>query len=271
VVTVVAGPVDLPEISEAQLREAAEVMREGIVDVVGQVFPAFRPALEQYYQWLGATVPPEVVAAIADLLTVTGQAVELLANLVISALEGAVVPISAGIRAGLWQGEIEVYSTCAADLRRVVDDVRVSWGGPAAEAFEVHAERQLARLAVFEKVCTANRGTLVSVLCLGLSLYLALAAVVCTLVIKMKLAVATTPLTGGAAVAVGAAAALDAALAVSALVSAALGLLPSMVRELVATSDTLRLLAGEWPSPPGVGYADGSASDGDRSDWSTER
>lgn len=38
-----------------------------------------------------------------------------------------------------------------------------------------------------------------------------------------------------------------------------------------ALSDKANVVARDWPSPGTADYADGSASDGDRTDWSTQR
>ena len=44
-----------------------------------------------------------------------------------------------------------------------------------------------------------------------------------------------------------------------------------LAKGMAALSDKANAVARDWPSPGNADYADGSASDGDRTDWSTER
>lgn len=266
----VLGPVDLPSFSEADFRHLISQIEQAIRDLYQTYLPFLYPALDAYYRFLKAVVPDWVIAASYQVISWCWELLEQLINLVINLLVGALVPVAAAVRGLLWSNEAAVYSGEADSLRTAVDHVRVGWSGPGAKAFEIHADRQLERIAALAGACETNSTTMYGVCSAAVVMYVGLATVVGEAVGGTAAGAASTTVIGPGGPAAAAAALGLGILGAVALVGVTVEVVGSIAAGIKAQADNMGTITKSWPEPPGMGYSDGSASDGDRSDWSTE-
>lgn len=265
-----AGPFDF-EFSEAEFRETLRKIEEGTKELADKLFPELRPKLDEFFKWIRAVTPQWVIDAAYKLVNWAIEMLEDFLNQMVALIEGLLVPIDAGARAYNWHGEINWFETRAANLRSGMQKVGLTWKGEGATAFATFGENQVKKLDEAKALAEAMRNGYVAMCIGGTALYVGLAAIIAKAITASAAAVASTPVTGpGGPAAAGGAAGLG-AVEVVALIAAATGLLEPCIQIVTSVSDKANTLTTSWPDPETSRYNDGSMSDGDGSDWSTER
>lgn len=263
------GAVDF-SFDEAEFRAVIAEIEEAIRSLVDTWFPRLDPYMDQFFSVISWIVPDWVVEAAYVLIRVAFEVLEALVNLVIDLLEGVLVPISAAVRGILWHQEISFFEERVTALTDSNDAVALTWSGAGQEAFAQHAGRQIDQLTAMKDCAASARNNALAIAGVALGLYVGLGFTIAEVVTVDTVAVASTVIDGPIGPA---AAATETGLGIGkigAIVGLTVGAVGAMVPIIVDLSDKARAVGDEWPSTVGA-YNDGSASDGDRTDWSTER
>ncbi|MVA76524.1 hypothetical protein GC722_10880 [Auraticoccus sp. F435] len=253
----------------AAFEEACDKIRQGIDEAVDAVFPQLRPLIDVFFDAFLLPVPDFIRQAGYKVVEWAFEMLESLVNGLVDLFEGMLVPVTAFLRGRYWADQHEALSTHASNLQEAVDAVSVTWTGRGQRAFAVHAGEQVAQVEAAAELAKSMRTQCWATAAAGLTCYLGIAVAVVKFITVATASTASTPVTGpGGPAAAGAAAGVGFA-EVAGVVTAVLAALGQNVSGYIALSDAADALAGGWPEPAGSSYSDGSASDGDGTDWST--
>jgi len=261
------------EFDVAAFNETVGKIRTLANDLLHAVYPVMPPALDYFLDRLfwPFPVPGFVRDAAHKVLTWCYDAFVMFVDHLFSALEGALVPVTAFMRGLAWNTERQKLDTLELDVAAAVGDVAVTWTGPGASAFAHHADLHVTRLKDMTGLAGEMRDQAWTTAGAGLAFYVAVATIIVKATATTTVAAASTAVDGPVGpAAAGAAAGLGAAELIGLL--AAVGTVVGVLANgMAALSDKANAVARDWPSPGNADYADGSASDGDRTDWSTAR
>lgn len=263
-------PVDF-NFSEADFNHLIEKIRTTLEHLVSRTFPQMRPLLDDYFALLAEIIPPWLRDAAYKVIDWAIELLEDLTNLVIVILEGVLFPAYAFFRSLQWGHEVNFLHELEGDLKDRSDELGVTWQGEGARAFQLHATKQYDKVASMAELATAAEAQLMAGVGASLMFYAALATLVASTVTEAGAAVATTPLDGPAgptAAGVSVGAGIGEVIAVVTMLGSAIGYMMTGWHELSTKAEAV---SSAWPRTRAETYDDGSASDGDRTDWSTER
>lgn len=257
------------DFDQAAFEEACDKIREGIDEAVDTVFPWLRPLLDAFFDSFWFPIPDIIRQAGYKVVEWAFEVLESLVNSLVDLFEGMLVPVTAFLRGQYWSGQHDALSTHASELQSALDAVAITWTGRGQRAFAVHAEKQVAEVTAAADLAKTMRTQCWVTAAAGLTCYIGIAVAVVKFITVASAASASTPVTGpGGPAAAGASAGIGFA-EVAAIVTAVLAALGQNVGGYVALADAADALAGGWPTPGGSQYSDGSAGDGDGTDWST--
>ena len=261
------------EFDAEAFNEVVEGIRNIAHDILHHVWPAMPPLMDRFLDqvFFQLPVPGWVRDTCQKALKWCYDTFVVFVDHIFQSLEGALVPITASLRALAWNTERQNLETLQLDVSDAVKDVAITWKGSGASAFQQHATQHTDRLAAMTELAGALRDqTWLTALCAA-GFYLSIAKIAADSSAAAAVSAASTVVDGpGGPVAAGASAAGGVAGFIALL--AALGsLIGPMVTAFVELSDKANAMERGWPSPGTVDYNDGSASDGDATDWSTER
>lgn len=263
--------VNFPEFSEADFRELIAKIEQANREMCETHVPGLYPALDAYYGLLKTVIPDWVISASYQVIAFCWEALEALTNLVVKILDGALVPVTAAIRWAFWSGESAACGATDSNLTTATDAVWLTWSGEAAKAYALHAKQQGDRIKAFKSFCEFQASTMMSVCGLAVTLYGSVAVEVVKTSGGAAAGLLSTPVDGPAGPLASLVAIGLGVLGISSGVALASSLISSLATQVSGQLSAMDALGATWPEPPGIGYKDGSASDGDRSDWSTER
>ena len=242
-------------------------------DILHGIYPIMPPALDYFIDRLfwPFPVPGFVRDAAHKILKWCYDAFVAFVDQTFSLLEGALVPVTAFLRGVAWGSERQKLDTLQLDLSAAVADVAITWTGPGASAFGHHADQHVTRLKDMTALAGEMRDQAWKTAAAGLAFYVALATVIVKATATTTVAAASTAVDGPVGpAAAGAAAGLGTVEAIG-LVATIGAVITEIATGTAALSDKANAVARDWPSPGSADYSDGSASDGDRTDWSTQR
>lgn len=261
--------VDL-EFDQAAFEEACQKIRDGIDKAVDIVFPWLRPLMDQFFNALPFPVPGFVRDAAYKVIEWAFEMLEDLINGLVDIFEGMFVPVTAFLRGLYWDDQKDGLSTHAENLQTAIDQVSISWKGRGQAAFALHGQKQIDEVTAMAELAKTMRSQCYFTAAAGLTCYLGIAVAVYKFITTATAASASTVVDGPVGPAAAGASAGVGVLEVAGVITAVTAALGQNVSGYIAMSDAADALASGWPSP-GVGqYGDGSASDGDGSDWSTD-
>lgn len=250
-------------------QEACDRIREGIDEAVDTVFPWLRPLIDTFFDSFWFPIPDVVRQAGYKVVEWAFEVLESLVNSLVDVFEGMLVPVTAFLKGRYWADQHEALTGHATALQEAVDAVGVTWTGRGQRAFAVHAGQQVAEVTKAAELAKTMRSQCWFTAAAGVACYIGIAVAVAKFITVATAASASTPVTGpGGPAAAGASAGVGFA-EVAGIVTALVAALGQNVSGYVQVSDAADALAGGWPEPSGSQYSDGSASDGDGTDWST--
>lgn len=241
--------------------------------ILNDVWPVMPPAMDRFLDQLffPFPVPGWVRDACQKVLRWCWGVFVDFVNQSIAVLEGALVPVTAALRGLAWNTERQRLETLQLDVSDAVKDVAITWKGSGATAFQQHASQHTDRLTAMTDLAGELRTqTLVTAACAA-GFYLAIAKIVADSSAAAAVSAASTPVDGPVGPAAAGASAGVGAAGIIALIATVGTLFSPMVSAFVALTDKANAMERDWPAPGTVDYNDGSASDGDPTDWSTER
>lgn len=268
-VTVGVHPVEF-DFDQADFDHLIETIRSTLEHLTDTLAPSLRPLLDLYFR-LWAAVPPWVVEAAYRLIDWAIELIEDLTNLIIRLLEGIGFPGYAVVLSLRWREQARSLDEVGTALRDTADQLGVTWQGEGQRAFALHAAKQYEKIQTMSAFATTASGQLAAGAVVGVSFYTSLAMIIAQTTSEVTAAAASTAIDGpGGPAAAGVSASLG-ALEILAAVAAVEIPLGYMAQGWLSFIDSADAMAAAWPDPSVNTYADGSASDGDRTDWSTER
>lgn len=241
--------------------------------ILDAIWPIMPPAMDVFLGnlFFGLPVPGFVRDACQKALRWCFEAFRWFVDTNLDALEGVLVPVVAALRAVAWNTEHNRLLALTRDAEDAVADVSITWKGPGAEAFKAHAAQHTARLHALDDLTVELRNQTGIIAGAGLALYLAIAKICIDASAATAASAASTAVDGPVGpVAAGASAGLGAG-GVLALITGFSSLIGPTISGLTGINDKAQEVRRAWPEPGTVDYADGSASDGNGSGWSTER
>lgn len=261
------------EFDAEAFNEVVEGIRNIAHGILNDVWPVMPPAMDHFLDLLFFPLP--VPGWVRDtcqkvLKWCYDTFVEFVGH-IFQALEGVLVPVTAFLRGLAWNTERQNLETLQLDVSDAVKDVAITWKGSGASAFQQHASQHTDRLAAMTELAGALRNETILTASCAAGFYVAIAELVAKSSTAAAVSAASTAVDGpGGPVAAGASAASGAA-GLFALGAAVTTLLGPMGTAFADLSDKANAMERDWPAPGTVDYNDGSASDGDATDWSTER
>lgn len=216
-------------------------------------------------------MPPWVVEAAYRLIDWAIELIEDLTNLIIRLLEGIGFPGYAFVLSVRWHEQAQSLAEIGTSLRDTADQLGVTWQGEGQRAFALHAAKQYEKVDAMAAFATTASKQLGAGAVTGATFYVSLAMIIAQTTTEVSAAAASTAVDGPVGPAAAGASAGVGALKILALVAAVGIPVGYLAQSWLALTDSADAVAVAWPDPSVNTYADGSASDGDRSDWSTER
>lgn len=265
-----SGPFDF-DFSEAEFRELIRKIEEGIKKLGDEISPSLRPLLDEFFNKIRLITPPWVKDAAYKALNLAIEAIEAFLNGLVELIQGIMVPITATQRAWTWHGDIDFFDERATALNDSMEVVALSWKGGGASSFATFGQRQVTEVGKLKDLTSSMRNGYAAMALAGLALYVGTGLAIAKAVAGASAGAASTPVTGpGGPAAAGAAAGVG-ALEIAGIIAGFTALIEPCVQIAMDVSSKSNDLRSSWPKPETDRYNDGSASDGDGSDWSTER
>lgn len=263
------GAIDI-DFDEAKFREAIAKIEQAMRDLVHTWFPKLDPYMDKFFTLLKYVTPDWAVDAAYALIKAAIEILEALANFIIDLFEGVFVPVSSFIRGTLWAKEIDFIGARSTALKDSSDKVAITWSGEGQRAFSLHAEKQVAQVDAMKACAESARNQAYIIAGATAGFYIAIGIVIAKTFAADTVAVGSTVVDGPVGPAAAAAATGIGIGEIGAIVAATVAALSVEVQAITNLTDKAKAIADTWPAPAAP-YNDGSASDGDRSDWSTER
>jgi hypothetical protein len=261
------------EFDAEAFNEVVEGIRNVAHGILNDVWPVMPPAMDHFLDQLffPLPVPGWVRDTCQKVLKWCYDAFVDFVDHIITVMEGALVPVTASLRALAWNSEHQMLDTLQLDVSDAVKDVAITWKGPGASAFQQHAAQHTDRLTAMTELAKELRTqTVVTALCAA-GFYFSIAKIAADSSAAAAVSAASTAVDGPAGPAAAGASAAGGVAGFIALVAAVGTLVSPMVAAFADLSDKASAMERDWPAPGTVDFNDGSASDGDATDWSTER
>jgi hypothetical protein len=261
------------EFDAEAFNEVVEGIRNIAHGILNDVWPVMPPAMDHFLDLLffPLPVPGWVRDTCQKVLKWCYDTFVDFVDHIFEALEGFMVPVTAALRAVAWHTERQRLDTIQRDVSDAVQDVAITWKGSGASAFEQHASQHIDRLTAMTELAGELSTQTTATAIAATTFYVSLATVASGAASAAAAAAASTVVDGPVGVGgAGASAGLGVAGTIG-LIAAVVALLSPIATALATLWDKANAMERDWPSPGTVDYNDGSASDGDGSDWSTER
>jgi hypothetical protein len=261
------------EFDAEAFNEVVEGIRNLAHGILNDVWPVMPPAMDFFLDRLffPLPVPGWVRDACQKALKWCYDTFVVFVDHIVQSLEGVLVPVTAFLRALAWHSEHQKLDTLQLDVSDAVKDVAITWKGSGASAFQQHATHHTDRLAAMTELAGALRNeTLITALCAA-GFYCTIADLVAKSSKAAAVSAASTTVDGPVGPVGAGVSAASGVAGLIALLAAVGTLFGPVATAFFDLSDKANAMERDWPAPGTVDYNDGSASDGDATDWSTER
>jgi hypothetical protein len=260
------------EFDAEAFNEVIEGIRNLAHGILNDVWPAMPPAMDFFLDRLfPLAVPGWVRDTCQKALKWCYDLFVVFVDDILHSLEGALVPVTASLRGLAWNTERQNLETLQLDVSDAVKDVAITWKGSGASAFQQHATQHTDRLAAMTELAGTLRDQTWFTAGCAVSFHLALAKIVADTARAAAVSAASIVADGPVAPVAAGASAASGVVGVFALIAAVTSFLGPVTKAFFELIEKASAMERDWPAPGTVDYNDGSASDGDATDWSTER
>lgn len=262
------APVEIP-FDQNQFNEVCEAIRRGCEELSNKIFPQLRPFLDKFFDFFH--VPGWLREAGYKVVRWALDCLEELLNGLIRFFEGLLVPITAWVRGNAWADRMDNLNTAKGYLDDSMKELGVTWQGEGARAFALHGQKHVDKVTALADLAKELRTQCWILAGASLVAYVGIGVAIAKAISVATASAASTVVDGPAGPAGAGAAAGVGVFEIAAIITALLATLGTHISAFINIGDKAAAVEKEWPKPNTGAYSDGSASDGDNSDWSTER